>query len=123
MAAKYTAASNATAGDRLLNVGQAALQLSDGSLAMLVHDPAQAAPNRVSLQVVPAPAHTTPQTIATLSTDVASNTANFVLGGYVQSLALCRDSSDNLFVVGADNVSGDLDQIGVQAFVKGSGLT
>src|SRR5665213_2605658 len=123
MAAKYTAASNATVGDRLLNVGQAAVQLSDGSLAMLVHDPSQAAPNKVSLQVVPAPAHTTPQTVATLSTDVASAISNFTLGGFVQSLALCRDSSDNLYVVGGDNVSNDQDQIGVQAFLKGSGLT
>lgn len=118
MSAKWTLASSATAGDRLLNVGHAARQLSTGDTVMLVYDPAAADPNKVTLQLVTAASgHTATQLIATISSD------NFALNGVPQSLALDVDDDDNIYVVGSDNSGGETDQIGAQCFVKGTGLT
>jgi hypothetical protein len=117
MSAKYTLVSNATAGDRLLNVGQAQRQLSTGDTVMLVYDPSSSSPNQITLQLVTAASgHTATSVITALSTD------NFIASGLPQALALDVDASDNIYVVGSDNSSGEGDQIGVQAFKKGSGL-
>jgi hypothetical protein len=118
MTQKFTLASSGTAGDRLLNVGHAARQLSTGDTVILLYDPAAADPNKVSLQLVTAASgHTATQLISTLSSD------NFGLSGLPQALAMDVDKHDNIFIVGADVSSGDTDQIGGMAFVKGTGLT
>src|ERR1700722_17834905 len=117
-------ASNSTAGDRLLYGGQAAIHLSTGDLVMLVTDPSQSDPNKVSLYVVAS--HTTPSIIATLNaitvTPTSTNTANFRLDHALpQCLALCRDASDNLYVIGAYGNNGGT-FVGVQAYLKQGGL-
>lgn len=122
MGTKFTLASNTTTGDRLANVGGAALHLSTGDLVMLVNDPSQTDPNKISLQLVPGTAHTTPQTIATISWQ--STTGATFMG----PLAMCRDANDNIYIAGTCGVSfpgGATAGSGLcmQAFKKGSGLT
>ncbi len=118
MAAKFTAASNTTVGDRLANVMGTAIHLSTGDMVMLVNDPSQTDPNKISLQLVPGTAHTTPSTIATLSWQ---STAGATFTG---PLALCRDASDNIYIMGAGGVTGPGGgTCAAQAFKKGAGLT
>lgn len=123
MSAKWTLASNTTIGDRLLDVGQCAKHLSDGSLVQLVHDPSVAAPNSVTLQVVPAPAHSTPSVIATINAVSTLGTGTFWLSGHPQSLALAVDAKDNIYVIGAyGGVTGGGIRVVYQAFIKGTGF-
>src|SRR5436305_4038298 len=82
----------AVAGDRLLNVGNAARQLSDGSLVFLAYDPGATDPNKVSLMLATGSTRGTVSTIATLST------ANFIASGYPQSLTVVRDDRHNPYV-------------------------
>lgn len=119
MTAKWTLASSATSGDRLLNVGHASRQLSTGDMVQLVYDPAASNPNKITLQLITAASgHTATSFITTLSTD------NFSITTPVpQGLALEVDGSDNIYVVGQDASSGELDQPGVQGFTKGVGLS
>jgi hypothetical protein len=112
VSAKYTTASSATAGDRLTNVDLAATQLSTGDLVQLVYDPTAADPNKVSLQVVVG--HTAPSVIGYISSDI------FNIGGVPQSLTLCRDNKDNIYVIGAYALATN--NLCAQAFIKGSGL-
>jgi hypothetical protein len=118
MSAKWTLASNVTAGDRLLYIGNACRQLSDGSLVMLSRDPSIADPNSITLVVVPGPAHTTPQVIATLA--AANPNGSFSLANATpQAMTLTTDPLDNIYVFGAySNVNGALSH---QAFIKQSG--
>lgn len=124
MSAKWTLASDTTAGDRLLNIMFGSVQLSDGSLVQLVRDPAVADPNSVTLQVVPGPAHTTPQIISTLNAVSVLGTGSFYLSGSAQALVLTKDDEDNLYVLG---VYGGVTLGGVtivyQGWTKGAGLT
>lgn len=125
MSQKWTLASNTTAGDRLTGIQNASLHLSTGDLVQLVYDPSQADPNKYSLQLVPGTAHTTPQTIATLNAGpIAAGGPTFATG---QQLTICRDASDNLYVIGIvansslpNYLAGNLS---FQAFTKGAGLT
>src|SRR4029077_15767525 len=110
--ATWSSATDATAGDRLLNVGGCAKHISDGSLVFLEYDPGATAPNQVTLML--AANHTsTPVVIAYISSD------NFSVSGVPQALNLIVDGSDNLYVLGQD--TGLVDHFGVQAFLKQSG--
>jgi hypothetical protein len=127
MTAKFSpvVASNVTVGDRLLNVGNCALQLSTQDLVFMVYDPSQNDPGKVSIMVAPAPAHTAPSLVATLNATTSSTpgAGTFYLGGKPQSLAMCRDGKDNLFVFGASAwVTGHWTRVQYQGFTKGAGL-
>lgn len=117
MAAKYTSRQDTTIGDRLLNVGAAAVQLSTGDAVMLVYDPiASAGDTKITLFLVTASSgHTNANTAIGFIDD-----RRFAYSGFPQSLALCRDASDNIYVVGRDATQAG--QVGVQAFKKQSGL-
>jgi hypothetical protein len=112
--ATWTSASDVTAGDRLLNVSRATRQLSDGAQVFLEYDPGAAAPNQVSLMLA-ADHISTPVFVASISSN------NFDVPGLPQALDLVVDGSDNLYVIGQDSSSSD--NLGVQAFTKGSGHT
>jgi hypothetical protein len=120
MTAKYTLFSSTTAGDRLLYVGGASCQLSTGDCVMLVHDPATADPNSITLQLVPETAHISPSVIATLNAGSATGLFD-ISHAVAQALALCVDSRDNIYIVGA---YGGTTQglIAYQAFIKVGGL-
>ena len=110
--ATWSSATDATVGDRLLNVGGCAKHLSDGALVFLEYDPGATAPNQVTLML--AANHTsTPVVVAYISSD------NFSVSGVPQALDLITDDDDNLYVLGQD--TGLVDHFGVQAFTKQSG--
>ena len=122
MTAKWSGiASNSTAGNRLLNIGMCATHLSTGDLVQLVWDPSLTLPNQITLQVVTT--HTSPSVVGFLSQDIfQAGVAAGASAGYPQSLAMCRDASDNIYVFGGYAVAPYGFQIVCQAFVKQSGL-
>ena len=119
MSAKYTLASSTTAGDRLLYVGAASKQLSTGDLVELVRDPTVADPNSITLQLVPGPAHTSPQVIATLNASVATSGSFLLANAAAQTFALCVDGSDNIFVFAQQ---GSTLKMAFQGFSKTPGV-
>jgi hypothetical protein len=117
MSQKYTVISSTTTGDRLLNVGQAITQLSTGAVVFLGYDPAATTPNQVKLY-----ASSDHATITTVSTVTAGQSGVFGLSALPQSLAICRDASDNIYVIGFP-YTGDWGDISAKAHTKGTGLT
>ena len=107
----WNTATGATSGDRLLNVGLAAIQVPTGPMWCLTYDPDLSDPNKVSLFIETHPGS---------ATNYSISSTNFSVSGLPQALALCCDTSGNLYVVGQDNGS-DTDTFGVQTFKKQSG--
>lgn len=122
MSRAYSIVSNTTVGDRLLYVGQAAVQLSTGDCVFLATDPSQSNPNKVSLYVATGAARGTESLIATLGASTALGTIWRINYAKPQCLALCRDQYDNLYVVGAYGGTSTTTLIAYQAFLKQSGL-
>lgn len=121
MGAKYSIASDTTAADRLLFVGQNAIHLSTGDCVMMVEDPGIANPGKVSLVLVTGAARGTQTTIATLNASTGTGATFLLNHALPQCLALCRDASDNLYVIGA--YGGSTPRLLVfQAFIKQAGL-
>ena len=121
MGTKYSLASNSTAGDRFLWVGQDSIQLSTGDWVGLVTDPSQANPSKVSLVLATGATRATETTIAILNASTAAGASFLLNHNLPQCLALCRDGSDNLYVFGANGAAtGKL--MTYQAFIKQSGL-
>lgn len=106
----------------MARVGGAACQLSDGTNVVLENTTAETtlSGNNIKLRRV-ANGTATATDIATLTT-AASGAGAFgrVVGGF-QSFAVCRDSSDNIFVFGRS--ANAVTTIAMQAFLKGAGLT
>jgi hypothetical protein len=121
MSAKYNLASNTTSGDRFLYVGQSSVHLSTGDCVQLVTDPSQSNPNKVSLVLATGAARGTTSTISTIGA-ITTGTGAFAIDyALPQCLALCRDASDNLYVIGASG-SASTTLIRYQAFIKQTGL-
>lgn len=125
MAHSYALDQSTDSDDRLHGVLGASCALSDGSVAFLTLEPDGTDPPIVKLR------HVTDDgdTVTTVATLTVTNTSG--AGFYVdddpasvpsQALALCRDSADNLFVVGA-NFEGISNGHSAQAFTKGVGHT
>jgi hypothetical protein len=121
MTAKYSLASNSTAGDRFLWVGQDSIQLSTGDWVGLVTDPSQPNPSKVSLVLATGATRATETTIAILNASTAAGASFLLNHALPQCLALCKDGDDNLYVFGANGAAtGKL--MTYQAFIKQSGL-
>ena len=117
MTAKWSGlASNSTAGNRLLNIGMCATHLSTGDLIMMVWDPSLTLPNQIWLSVVTS--HTSPSVVGYISQSAFQGGTT----GFPQTFAMCRDASNNIYVIGVDNVSPYGYQLLAQCFVKQSGL-
>lgn len=121
MSAKYTLASDTTAGDRLLYVGQDSVQLSTGDVVFLDTDPAQANPTKIGLYVATGATRGTQTLIATLNASTAAGATFLLNHALPQCLALCRDASDNLYVIGGDGAA-TAKVLSFQAFIKQAGL-
>lgn len=98
----------------LSHVLGAAIQLSDGTDVYLESDGAA-----TPILTIKSYDGTTASTIATVST--GTTTGTFGLPPSMQALALTRDVSDNLYLVGRDGAGTNT--LLAQAFVKGVGLT
>ena len=106
MAQKYTLASGSSFTDRLQNVGNALIHLSDGTPVFLYYD-------GTNVVLAYSSDHVTVNAVVTLS--------GFSIPGTPQGLTVCRDSADNIYVAGAD--SATTSNVRVQAFLKGTGYT
>lgn len=112
MTAKYQVALNATAGDRLTLGSTALLQLSTGQPVFLVNDPSVT--TGIGLYI------SLDRVSSTLITTLPLGGVGFQSGGgYAQGLALCVDSSDNLYVSGT--YAGNGTAIMIQRFAKQPG--
>lgn len=109
MAQKFVTASNATAGSRLNKVGKAAVQISSGVLAYLVHDQTNFLLRHSGSD------HATDTAIATLT----------IANGFwsaTNPVALCVDADDNLYAVGFGGTGSQPQRVRAQCWTKGAGL-